>query len=55
MALSPPLVTELTLSPAFLATIFVAACDDVRCLIRLELLAIGAERLFIPGHKFHVT
>ncbi len=49
-----PLVAELTLS-AFLATIFVAACDDVRCFIRLELLATDVERLFLPGHKLHIT
>ncbi len=55
VAPSPPLVAELTLSPAFFATIFVAACDDVRCFIRLELLATDAERLFLPGHKLHVT
>ncbi len=48
-----PLVAELTLS-AFLATIFVAACDDVRCFIRLELLATDGERLFLPGHKLHI-
>ncbi len=55
MAPSPPLVAELTLSPAFFATIFVAACDDVKCFIRLELLATDSERLFLPGHKLHVT
>ncbi len=55
VAPSPPLVAELTLSPEFLATIFVAACDDVRCFFRLELLATDAERLFLPGHKLHIT
>ncbi len=55
MAPSSPLVAELTLSPAFLATICVMACDDVRYFIRLELLATDAERLFLPGHKLHIT
>ncbi len=54
VALSPALVAELTLS-AFLATIFLAACDDVRCFIRLEWLATEAERLFLPMHKLHVA
>ncbi len=54
VAPSPALVAGLTLSIAFLATIFVAACDDVRCFIRLELLATDAERLFLPGHKLYV-
>ncbi len=54
MAPSPPLVAGLMLS-AFLATIFVAACDDVRCFIRLELLATDTERLFLPGHKLQVA
>ncbi len=55
VAPSPPLVAELTLSPAFLATIFVAACDDLKCFFILELLATDAERLFLPGYKFHIT
>ncbi len=55
MAPSPPLVEELTLSPAFLATIFVVARDDVRCFFRLELLATDMEKLFLPGHKLHIT
>ncbi len=55
MTPSSPLVAELMLSPAFLATIFVTACDDVRYFIRLELLATDAERLFLPGHKLHIT
>ncbi len=54
VAPSPPLVAELT-SPAFLATVFVAACDNVRCFFRLELIPTDAERLFLPGHKLHIT
>ncbi len=55
MAPSPPLVAELTLSPVFLATIFVVACDNVRCFFRLEVLATDVERLFLPEHKLHIT
>ncbi len=54
MAPSPPLVEKLTLS-AFLATIFVVACHDVRSFFRLELIATDAEKHFLPGHKLHIT
>ncbi len=43
VAPSPALVAELVLSSAFLDTVFVAACDDVRCFIRLDSLATDAE------------
>ncbi len=39
VAPSPALVAELVL----LDTVFVAACDDVRCFIRLDSLATDAE------------
>ncbi len=48
VAPSPALVAEFMLS-AFLATIFVAACDDVRCFIRLELLPPTRRDSFFLG------